>query len=318
MGALVSLAVIPHSINQLADLAVGSLPSPSSRRAYTAHIRSFLASGSVLSREGVQSHLQRLRATGAGPSTLALSLAAIRLLAREANIRDQLPDATMSAIERIKGDKRKGERVGNWLDLEQVKLLLRVAENRGSRDAAILAVMLGCGLRRAEVAALTWQHWQDRAGRRCIVDIVGKGQRIRTVPCPPWAASYIEEWRSECDNKPHCGILTQSIFGLSAQGIFYVVRDCARLAGFPDFRPHDARRTMARLTRAGGGSIEQISHLLGHASIQTTERYIGSQLELRAGLAAVDLICPDDLYLRSHGQKTVSHGRPNAAPSTRT
>src|SRR6185503_18396505 len=264
MGALVSVAVIPHSINQLADLAVGSLPSPSSRRAYSSQIRSFLASGTSLTREGVQSHLQRLRAAGAGPSTLALSLAAIRLLAREANIREQLSDATMSAIERIKGDKRKGERVGNWLDLEQVKLLLRVAENRGSRDAAILAVMLGCGLRRAEVAALTWQHWQDRAGRRCIVDIVGKGQRIRTVPCPPWAASYIEEWRSECDNKPHCGILTQSVFGLSAQGIFYVVRDCARLAGFPDVRCHDLRRTCAKLNREGGAPIEQVQRILGH------------------------------------------------------
>jgi integrase len=65
---------------------------------------------------------------------------------------------------------------------------------KGLRDRAILAVLLGCGLRRSEVAALTFGHIQQRDGRWCIVDLVGKHHRVRTVPVPTWVKVAIDAW----------------------------------------------------------------------------------------------------------------------------
>src|SRR3954452_2084057 len=64
----------------------------------------------------------------------------------------------------------------------------------GLRDRAILGVLIGCGLRRDELANLTFEHLQQRERRWVIVDIVGKGHRVRTVPVPGWAKSLIDQW----------------------------------------------------------------------------------------------------------------------------
>ena len=69
-----------------------------------------------------------------------------------------------------------------------------ITRPKGLRDRAILAVLLGCGLRRSEVAALTIGHIQQRDGRRCAVDLVGKHGRVRTVPMPAWVKVAIDAW----------------------------------------------------------------------------------------------------------------------------
>jgi integrase len=84
--------------------------------------------------------------------------------------------------------------------------------------------------------------------------------------------------------------MSNRVFPISGQTAFQMVRDTARRAGLPSVRPHDLRRTCAKLARAGGAPIEQIQHVLGHASVQTTERYLGSRLELAPGKAATDFI----------------------------
>jgi integrase len=80
------------------------------------------------------------------------------------------------------------------------------------------------------------------------------------------------------------------IFDFTPDTIYAIVRDTARAAGLGEVRPHDLRRTCARQMLLAGAGLDQIQKILGHASIQTTERYLGSQLELRAGKAATDLI----------------------------
>ena len=59
-----------------------------------------------------------------------------------------------------------------------------------------------------------------------------------------------------------------------------LIKPSAETAGVPGIAPHDLRRTFAKLCRAAGGELEQIQLLLGHASIQTTERYLGTKQDL--------------------------------------
>jgi site-specific recombinase XerD len=87
--------------------------------------------------------------------------------------------------------------MGNWLSVMQAQTLLNtpdITTSKGLRDRAILAVLLGCGLRRSEVAALSVNHVQQRDGRWCIVDLVGKHGRVRTIPMPTWVKVATDAW----------------------------------------------------------------------------------------------------------------------------
>src|ERR1035437_10210698 len=157
---------------------------------------------------------------------------------------------------------------------------------KGLRDRAILAVLLGCGLRRSEVAALTIGHVQQRDGRWCIVDLVGKHGRVRTVPMPTWVKVAIDAWTSAA------GVTGGQVFrainrsdqvqgaAMSEKVVWQLLQPYAEAAGLSGIAPHDCRRTCAKLCRAAGGELEQIQLLLGHASVQTTERYLGTKQDL--------------------------------------
>jgi len=179
--------------------------------------------------------------------------------------------------------------LGNWLSLAQAQKLLNtpdVTATKGLRDRAILAVLLGCGLRRSEVAALTIAHVQQRNGRWCIVDLVGKHGRVRTIPMPTWVKVAIDAWIA------NAGVGDGFVFRavnrggqpqadrLSEKVVWQLLQVYAAAAGVAGIAPHDLRRTCAKLCRAAGGELEQIQLLLGHASAQTTERYLGTKQDL--------------------------------------
>jgi len=157
---------------------------------------------------------------------------------------------------------------------------------RGLRDRAILAVLLGCGLRRSEVAALKFSHLQQRDGRWCVVDLVGKHGRVRTAPMPAWVKVAVDAWASPAgETEGHvfrpvnrADRLTGERLGEKV--VWQLIKPYAEEAGVPGIAPHDLRRTCAKLCRAAGGELEQIQLLLGHASVQTTERYLGTKQDL--------------------------------------
>lgn len=275
------------SAQSLADIAVAALHSPQTRRAYASALRRYLSSGRLLTREGVLAHLNYLRAAGGRSSTLNIALAAIKKLACEAAMRELISDLELNGILRIESEPVKGVRTGNWLDIEAVKTLLRAAGEtaHAARNQAIVACMVGCGLRRSEVAGLVWDQWVKREGRWMWRDIRGKGGRVRSVPAPGWVADYVEDYAATIVHSPDCGV-----FGLSAQAAFHMISSASERAGLGAIRPHDLRRTYARLSREGGSPLEQVQQTLGHASILTTQRYLGSQLELRLGKACGDYI----------------------------
>ena len=121
----------------------------------------------------------------------------MRRLAYEAADCGLLGAHLAAGIRRVKGAKRLGMPVGNWLSAEQGKRLLRtldITSLRGKRDYATLAILLGCGLRRAELTALRVEDIQQREERWVIADLIGKGGHIRTIPVPGWVKAGIDAW----------------------------------------------------------------------------------------------------------------------------
>jgi integrase len=219
----------------------------------------------------------------------ATRLAAVRRLAYEAADSGVLSPDVVAGIRRVKGVRQIGQKVGNWLSLEQGKNLLGAVSPkafRGKRDAAMLSLLLGCGLRRSEVVALECERIQQREGHWAIIDLVGKAGHVRTVPVPEWVKDRVDAWTAAAGIEK--GPLFRSIRkngviwgnGLTQNVIWYVVKECARRAGIEKLAPHDLRRSCACWCHTSGGELEQIQFLLGHASVMTTERYIGCKQNL--------------------------------------
>lgn len=102
-----------------------------------------------------------------------------------------------AGIRRVKGVWRLGVRVGNWLTAEQGRRLLQnsAADSlRGKRNNAILSMLVGCGLRRGELAELTLNSIQLCEEHWVIADRIGKGGHIRTVPLPAWVKAVLDTW----------------------------------------------------------------------------------------------------------------------------
>jgi site-specific recombinase XerC len=88
-------------------------------------------------------------------------------------------------------------RSGNWLSLDQSSEVLKHASGdslRAKRDYAMLAMLLGCGLRRSELVGLETGEMQTRQDHWAIVDLIGKGRRVRTVPIPQWVKQALDRW----------------------------------------------------------------------------------------------------------------------------
>ena len=194
-----------------------------------------------------------------------------------------------AGITRVRGVKSKGVRVGNWLSIREAQKLLNapdVSTKKGMRDRAMLELLLGCGLRRAEAASLTLKHIQQRDNRWCIVDLVGKYSRVRTIPMPTWVKCAIDSWTAAA-SVVDGHVLRPINRGDQVRGeritekvVWQVIQPYAAAAGVPGIAPHDLRRSFAKMCRAAGGGLEQIQFLLGHASVQTTERYLGTKQDL--------------------------------------
>jgi integrase len=129
-----------------------------------------------------------------------LRLAAVRRLAYEAADSGLLSPDLAAGIRRVKGAKKHGTRVGNWLTADQGRALLSIFDRtalRGKRAFAMVAILLGCGLRRAELAAAQVADLQQREEHWLLADLIGKGGHIRTVPIPNWVAEAIDAWLRE-------------------------------------------------------------------------------------------------------------------------
>src|SRR5580693_7132280 len=279
---------------RLKMLVLDSVSSPITKRVYNLGLDEFFEWFGREPRPGftkatVSAWRVALEARDLGSISINVRITAVRKLAVEAADNGLLAPELAAGIARIKGVKSKGVRVGNWLSVQQAQKLLNapdVSTKKGLRDRAMLAVLLGCGLRRSEVAALTLKHIQQRDNRWCIVDLVGKHGRVRTIPVPTWVKVGVDAWTTAA------GLTEGHVLRPVGRGdrvlgdrmtekvVWQLLQPYARAAGVPGIAPHDLRRSCAKMCRAAGGELEQIQLLLGHASVQTTERYLGTKQDL--------------------------------------
>jgi integrase/recombinase XerD len=285
----------------MVKVVLDAVDSEHTKRAYRRALVGFLGWYDALGRPRLNKALvQRYRAellgAGVGAGSINVRLSAIRKFANEFADNDALDQDVANGIVSVKGVKQEGRRTGNWLTLEEAQAFLDapdVSTLKGARDRALLAVLIGCGLRREEVVSLTYEHIQQRDGRWVIVDLVGKRGKVRSVPMPSWAKSAIDAWAL---------VAAMSDGYLDPLGVGYIFRPvnkAGKVTGIQinpqtvhdlvnyyaaalglSVAPHDLRRTFAKLAHKGKSGIDQIQLSLGHASIETTERYLGVKQDL--------------------------------------
>jgi integrase len=282
-------------LEQTKTAVLNSLTSASGQRTYDHAIREFVTwycsePRLAFNRTVVLRYRIHLEQREYAPATINLRLAAVRRVAYEAAEAGLLSPELAAGIRRVKGVRRIGVRLGNWLTPEQSRRLLECATPltpRELRDHAMLAMLIGCGLRRGELLALRVESIHQREEHWVVADLIGKGGHVRTVPIPTWVKTAVDAWTASV------AITSGPVFrainksgrvwgdGMSPKVLWDVVRAAAARAGVDKLAPHDLRRTCARLCHLAGGELDQIQFLLGHVSIQTTERYLGCKQKLR-------------------------------------
>lgn len=273
---------------QLRGMVLGSVTSPHTRRNYSKALDLLfaLAAGRPFTRALLLEY--RTSMEGLAPSTVNVRLAAVRKLVEEARRNGMLSSEEAANLTDVPNVRQRGTRLGNWLTKEQARELLQVPDRstlKGKRDHAMLSLLTNCGLRRMELSKLQVEDLQLRENRWVLSDIRGKGNRVRTVAVPISSKQAVNAWQTAAGIEE--GPLFRSIRkngkvgqSLSDWAVWDIVTASAREIGVERFGAHDLRRTCAKLCRKAGGDLEQIKFLLGHSSIQTTERYLGSEQDI--------------------------------------
>ncbi|MCJ7696049.1 MAG: tyrosine-type recombinase/integrase, partial [Anaerolineaceae bacterium] len=295
------------TVLQVVNVVINSATNSHTRRAYSTALFGFLRWYESEGKPGfgvatINAYKAYLVAINLSPSTINLKLSAIRKLSHELGEQGLLDPLNAAKIAQIKGFTPLNSRMASFLSREQAQCLINSPDTltlRGQRDRAILALMVGCGLNRSEISYLCYENIQQLQGRWAIVDLVGKGNRSRTVPMPPWAKVALDGWTNALEDCAIPPIPTQRIFRainkadklagerqatekrksdgfMSPQAIADVLITYTSELGYKNITTQAIRRTFAKLARKGGAEIDQIQLSLGHSNHKTTERFLGT------------------------------------------
>jgi len=254
-------------------------------------------------------HLSYLRTVqGVSESSIRIRVPALKKLVswwRRERILDK--DTHDDIIDGFKGDaKVKSQRQKTWLSANAVREAIDDIDTnkiKGIRDRAMAALMVGCGLRRNEVAEMQLDHIRPISGytqnkkyiERWKVDVYGKGSKWRPVAIPQWALPPLTEWLDCLDMTLDKTVaIEKPLFRKIQKGGLILddgiagdtVRRAVSAVFGDEIAPHDLRRTFAQLMadgyKANGEQIDiqQIQLNLGHESIRTTEIYLDAQTDM--------------------------------------
>lgn len=286
--------LIEASETYLAGLA------PNTQRAYASRLTAFLEWRAEQPAAPLVAHLRRYVAylqheRDLSPRSVQAHINTIKGMLRTAAALEPSLAAGLPQLDLVKSPRVRGEVQGQRLTRAQAARLLNApgkSDVKGIRDTVILGLLLVLGLRRSEVCNLTWGHITELDGYRVIANLKGKHGRVRTLKLPVWLWRLLMAWGDMAGLDKHDperrifvpitkdGKVLRYREGITPHAIYKLVNHYTKLAGVPDVKPHDLRRTAALLSRRGGASIEQVQVMLGHASPQTTSNYIGETLNL--------------------------------------
>jgi integrase len=224
----------------------------------------------------ISEELTRIKSQATPENMVSIQALVARIEAMDETIKIHTPEGTKTHV---------------WLSREQVERITALPDlstARGMRDYIVLGLLLGAGLRRDELAGLTFDCLRQqpaKTGLRDVLAVTGKGGKRRTIPISAKLAKHLREWHrltgdgyvARAINKS--GVINGS---LSAIGIHKIVRHYGAQIGIPGLDSHDLRRTYAMLGLNAGVPITQISVLLGHADIATTQKYLNLEIDLES------------------------------------
>lgn len=302
-----SAVVVTHADQNPALIYLASL-GPSSRRTMRGALDTIarLVSGGEATAETLPWHTLRRQHTAAvraalasryGVRTANRMLAALRGVLREAVELGLMDAESFQRASRIKTIRGKPAPAGRALEREELRALFAscvggdAAASIDVRDAALLAVLYGAGLRRAEVVQL---DVGDLAMESGALVVHGKGNKVRLAYVPESGQRLLTAWLSR--RGPDLGPLLLPVQKdgvlvsrrLTEGAIYKILERRARVAGVPHFSPHDCRRTFIGDLLDAGADMSTVKELAGHASIETTARY--DRRGERAKRSAADLL----------------------------
>lgn len=234
-----------------------------------------------LRRHHVQGILKLLIDSERAPATINTYLAAIKGVATESWMLKKIDSETYQQIKHVK--PVRGTRIsrGRALSDFELKKLFACCDNdntaKGIRDSAILAVLVGCGLRRSEIVALEFKDilWSQQA-----IIVLGKGNKERMAFMPDGTVSrltaYVEEIRGDFSGalfsriRRHDDVTCDK---MTDQAVYHILEERRNSAGIEKFSPHDLRRTFASTMLENGEDIITVKDAMGHANIITTQKY---------------------------------------------
>jgi integrase len=272
---------------------------PSTKKQYKQAIKLMVAAGVNPSNyKALQAYADGLKQSGKQFLKSALRMATEDFEQEmKASARPETVQATQAAIMRLDAMRgavivptAKGKKTHTWLSAKEVKDITALCDSSvpGKRDWIILGLLLGAGLRREELAGLKFSAMMQqptRTGTRWVLSVKGKGAKDRTIPINDTLAKRLQEWQELAGGEYIARSMvrkskTQINGRMSAVAIFQLVSKYGAKIGRQGLAPHDLRRTYAQLGYNAGVPITQISILLGHSSVNTTQRYLNLDLDL--------------------------------------
>src|SRR4051794_23965962 len=272
--------------------------SPKTVEAYGRDLRQFLAFltphlgepasvGAVIALKprDVRAFLAARRADGVQSRSLMRQLAALRSFARHLEQEGHGTASAFSAISSPRLERTLPRPLSPAAAVAMTRTDLRADDARPSwvlaRDAAVLALLYGAGLRISE--ALGIRRRDAPVGGVDSVTVVGKGGKVRGVPVLPAARQAVEEYLALCPYvvKPEGPLFVGAKGGpLSPRMIQYAVAELRGALGLPESAtPHALRHSFATHLLTRGGDLRAIQELLGHASLSTTQIYTAVDTE---------------------------------------
>jgi integrase/recombinase XerC len=283
----------------LSYLAAERRMSPKTVEAYERDVRQFLeflcdhlgervklAALGRLAPTDIRGFMASRRSQGIGGRSLMRSLAGVRSFARFLEKAGKGRVGALGAVRTPKIAKTLPKPLAVAAARSMTDTALRAGEEREpwilARDAAVLALLYGSGLRISEALTLTAKGF-PASGKGDVITVTGKGNKQRMVPVLPQVAKLVAEYRALCPYEPADD--DPLFFGakggpLSARVVQLAMARLRGVLGLPETAtPHALRHSFATHLLARGGDLRAIQELLGHASLSTTQIYTAVDTE---------------------------------------